>query len=178
MIFHQFHLTQIIFNLNIWIIVIWTNYGTYLLFTVIPKFLYNGTRMFHRKVLGKLLLSYSIQSLCFPSRNHNQLWSTRKLQSQMPCIKRNIYIQIMKLLYSNAMGGFIYNFWCSLWSIHHLQMTSSKGFQHHFKSCLLWFLHEKEYSFYTNLFYCTEMRWLFISSTAIWVTGSDTNSVA
>ena len=133
MIFHQFHLTQIIFNLNIWIIVIWTNYGTYLLFTVIPKFLYNGTRMFHRKVLGKLLLSYSIQSLCFPSRNHNQLWSTRKLQSQMPCIKRNIYIQIMKLLYSNAMGGFIYNFWCSLWSIHHLQMTSSKGFQHHFK---------------------------------------------
>ena len=31
--------------------------------------------------------------------------------------------------------------------------------------------------FNTHLFYCTEMRWLFISSTAIWVTGSDTSSV-
>ena len=39
-------------------------------------------------------------------------------------------------------------------------------FQHHFKICLLWFLPEKECSFYTHLFWCTEMRWLFISSTA------------
>ena len=54
----------------------------------------------------------------------------------------------------------------------------STTFQHHFKICLLWFLHEKECSFYSHLFCCTEMRWLFISSTAIWVTGSDTGSVA
>ena len=54
----------------------------------------------------------------------------------------------------------------------------STTFQHHFKICLLWFLQKKEYSFYTQLFYCTEMKWLFISSTAIWVTGSDTISVA
>jgi hypothetical protein len=31
---------------------------------------------------------------------------------------------------------------------------------------------------YSYLFCCTEMRWLFISSTAIWVTDSDTSSVA
>jgi hypothetical protein len=54
----------------------------------------------------------------------------------------------------------------------------ANGFQHRFKICLLWLLHEKECSFYTYLFYCTEMRWLFISSRAIWVTGSDTGSVA
>ena len=43
----------------------------------------------------------------------------------------------------------------------------STTFQHHFKICLLQFFHEKECSFYTHLFYCTEMTWLFISSTAI-----------
>ena len=37
---------------------------------------------------------------------------------------------------------------------------------------------EKECSFYTHLFCCTAMRWLFISSTAIWITGSDNSSVA
>ena len=46
-------------------------------------------------------------------------------------------------------------------------MTSSEGFQQHFsiisKKKLLWFLHEKESSFYTHLFYCTEMRRLHIS---------------
>ena len=30
--------------------------------------------------------------------------------------------------------------------------------QHLFKICLLWFLHEKECSFHTHLFCCTEMR--------------------
>ena len=54
----------------------------------------------------------------------------------------------------------------------------STSFQHHLKICLMWFLHKKECSFYTHHFPCTEMRWLFISSTAIWVTGSDTRSVA
>ena len=44
--------------------------------------------------------------------------------------------------------------------------------------CLLWFLQEKKCSFYTYLFCCTEMRWLFISSSAIWVTSSNTGSVA
>ena len=33
-------------------------------------------------------------------------------------------------------------------------------------------------SVYTYPFFCTEMRWMFISSSAIWVTGSDTDSVA
>ena len=46
----------------------------------------------------------------------------------------------------------------------------STTFQLHFKICLLWFLLEKLCSFYTHLFCCTEMRWLFISSTTIWVT--------
>ena len=53
-----------------------------------------------------------------------------------------------------------------------------RTFQHHFKICLLWILHKKECSFYTHLFCCTEIKWLFINSTAIWVTGSDTSSVA
>ena len=59
----------------------------------------------------------------------------------------------------------------SCWPIN-FQIISTT-FQHHFKICLLWFLHEKECCFYTHLFCCTEMRWLFISSTAIWVTVSD-----
>ena len=32
---------------------------------------------------------------------------------------------------------------------------------------VVWLLHEKECSFYSHLFCCTEMRWLFISSSAI-----------
>jgi hypothetical protein len=40
------------------------------------------------------------------------------------------------------------------------------------------FLHEKKCNFYTHLFYCTEIRWLFIGSTAIWVNGLDTGSAA
>ena len=72
---------------------------------------------------------------------------------------------------------------------HHLQMTSIflvdlfsfsniHGLvENPFKICLLLFLNEKECSFYTHLFCCTKMRWLFISSTAIWVTDSDTGSV-
>ena len=41
--------------------------------------------------------------------------------------------------------------------------------------CLQWFLNEKECSFYSYLL----LKWgLFISSTAIWVTGSDARSVA
>ena len=54
----------------------------------------------------------------------------------------------------------------------------SVSFQHHFKIYLLWLLHEKECSFYSYLFCCTEMRWLFISSSAIWVTGSNIGSVS
>ena len=47
----------------------------------------------------------------------------------------------------------------------------STWFQHDFKICLLWFLLKEDCSF-------AEMRWMFISSTAIWVTSSDTGSVA
>ena len=77
----------------------------------------------------------------------------------------------------------------------------STSFGHHFKICLLWLLHEKECSFSSYLFCCTKislfvteeilysitavsdqgstkMRCLFISSSAICVTGSDTGSVA
>ena len=43
-------------------------------------------------------------------------------------------------------------------SEHHLQITSSEGFQHHFKICLLCLLHVKACSFYTYLFCGTEMR--------------------
>ena len=43
------------------------------------------------------------------------------------------------------------------------QFNSRIGVQHHFKICLLWLLNEKECSFYTHLFCCTEMRCLFIS---------------
>ena len=81
---------------------------------------------------------------------------------------------------------FVYQFNSRIGVLFHssFALTDSEGFlisttfQHHFKMCLLWFLHEKECSFYTHLFCCTEIRWLFISSTAIWVTGSDTGSVA
>ena len=69
--------------------------------------------------------------------------------------------------------GFIYTFWFSLSptssiveqgvlvnsSFANDQFRAiSTTFQHHFKICLLWFLHEKECSFYTHLFYCTEIR--------------------
>ena len=54
----------------------------------------------------------------------------------------------------------------------------SASFQHHFKIYLLWLLHEKESSFYYYLFCCTEMTWMFIISTTIWVNGWDTSSVA
>ena len=61
-------------------------------------------------------------------------------------------------------------------------MTSSKGFLHHFNIIsnflLSWLLNEKESSFCTYLFCSTEMTWMFIISTAIWVNGWDTSSVA
>ena len=41
-----------------------------------------------------------------------------------------------------------------------------------FRNLFVVVLHEKECSFYSHIFCCTEMRWLFISSTAVWVTGS------
>ena len=78
-------------------------------------------------------------------------------------------------------GGFpfVYQFSYRIGVLVHSSFARiSTTFQHRFKICLSWFLHEKECSFYTHLFCCTEMRWLFISSTAVWVTGSDTGSVA
>ena len=54
----------------------------------------------------------------------------------------------------------------------------STSFHHHFKICVQWLLHKKECSSYKYLFCCTEMRWLFISSSAKWDTGSDAGSVA
>ena len=61
-------------------------------------------------------------------------------------------------------------------------MTSSKGFQLHFYiiskfvccGCYL----KKNAAFALNSFSCTEMTWMFIISTTIWVNGWDTSSVA
>ena len=39
----------------------------------------------------------------------------------------------------------------------------SATLQHHFKDCLLWVLHEKEWSFYTHLFCCTKVKWISLS---------------
>ena len=50
----------------------------------------------------------------------------------------------------------------------------STSFQTLFVVIVTW----KRISFYPYLFCCTEMRWFFISSSAIWVTGSDISSVA
>ena len=60
-------------------------------------------------------------------------------------------------------------------------MTSLEGFQEHLSiiskvvccGCYL-----KNNVAFTLIFYCIRMRWMFISSTTIWVTGSDTSSVA
>ena len=59
-------------------------------------------------------------------------------------------------------------------------MTSSEVFQHHFSiisKIVCCGCYMKKCSFYTYFFCCTEMTCLFISSSAIWVTGSDTGSV-
>ena len=88
------------------------------------------------------------------------------------------------LLYLEHFRPFVYQFNSRTealvcWSFaNDLFRRISTSFHHHFIIWLLWLLHEKECSFYTYLFCCTEMRWLFISSSAIWVTGSDTGSVA
>ena len=47
-----------------------------------------------------------------------------------------------------------------------------------FQNLFVWLLHEKECSFYTYLFCCTKMRWMFIISSAVSVNGWDTSSVA
>ena len=97
--------------------------------------------------------------------------------------------QALKSITSRHMGNlFLFLPVCSFnsrtWVLVHLSFAndqfrrSSTKFQLHFKICLLWFLHGKECIFYTHLFCYTEMRRLFISSTAIWITGSDTGSVA
>ena len=61
----------------------------------------------------------------------------------------NYYVQV----------GFTYTFLYSLLSTSStLEQCPQFVHLHHFKICLLWFLHEKECSFYTNPFCCTEMR--------------------
>ena len=80
--------------------------------------------------------------------------------------KQNIFFQM-------ALGGFhlhllafpfVYQFNSRIGVLVHSSFANdlfrsiSTTFQHHFKKKLLWFLHEKVCSFYTNLFYCTEMR--------------------
>ena len=114
-----------------------------------------------------------------------------------PCIICTLYIEVCKVeiladrlcvtlfkpfLAFSTMVGFIYTFsisfcqflnsGCSLfiiykWLVQNFRRISTL-FQKNFKICLF----EKDCSFYTNSFCCSEMRWLFISSTTIWVTGS------
>ena len=103
-----------------------------------------------------------LQNTCF-SIHHQQC----KLPSAHSCWNdlKNMAFQVL-----NGIGGFhlhilvfpfVYQFNSRIvalvYSSFH-QMTSSGEFQHHFKICLLLFLYEKECSFYTNLFCCTEMR--------------------
>ena len=99
----------------------------------------------------------------------------------------------MKLAWYVHLGGFhlyllVFPFVYQFYSIIEALVSSSfandefrrisVSFQHHFKIYLLWLLHEKECSFYYYLFCCTEMTWMFIISTTIWVNGWDTSSVA
>ena len=106
--------------------------------------------------------------------------------------KQNIFSHFYIIQLFNAdttLLGFIYTFWHSLSSTSSMNRGSipfiicrwlvqkdfnniSASFQNLFVVFFTW------KSFYTHLFCSTEMRWLFISSTAIWVTGSDTGSVA
>ena len=93
--------------------------------------------------------------------------------------------------WSPLLVGFIYTFWSSLSStssileegfkcIHNLQMTSSERFQQHFsiisKFVFCGFYMRKNAAFTFISF--AVLKWMFISSTAIWVTGSYTSSVA
>ena len=73
------------------------------------------------------------------------------------CMCTYIQQQYEAMLWQNFSGsrmGFIYTFWYSLLSTSSILVCSSfakdyssEGFQHHFKICLLWLLHEKECSF-------------------------------
>ena len=81
---------------------------------------------------------------------------------------------------------FVYQFNSRIGGLDHSSFAndySSEGFQQHFSIvsrfvCCCFYMKKNVCSFFTHLFCCIEMRWLFISSTAIWVTGSDTGSVA
>ena len=90
---------------------------------------------------------------------------------------------------NHTLVGFIYTFQYSLLStssileFHHLQMTSSEGYKQHFsvisKFVCCGFYIKKNVAFTLISFAVrTEMRWMFIRLTVIWVTRSDTSSVA
>ena len=87
---------------------------------------------------------------------------------------KTAYLLKVGFIYTHSVFPLVYWFNSRIGVLFHLIQKISTTFQHHSKICLLWFLHQKECSFYTHLFCCTEMRLMFISSTAIWVTGSDT----
>ena len=85
------------------------------------------------------------------SFNHATFTQKHSKEQCHPLNKRVIIVYLLQRQYKNR---FQPNKWQSKWN----EYTEYLGF-------------------YTHLFCCTEMRWLFISSTAIWVTGSDTGSV-
>ena len=68
----------------------------------------------------------------------------------------NLWILRFFRIIDAIMVGFIYNFWCSLFSTSSILDSGSSPFIIcKWLSCFLWFLHEKECSFYTYLFCCT-----------------------
>ena len=83
---------------------------------------------------------------------------------------------------SSTPFGFIFGLsvqvlFCSSFANYWFKRISAR-FQHHFRICLLWFLHKKECTFYNYRFCCTELRWMLINLTAICFTSLDTGLVA
>ena len=107
-----------------------------------------------KQYLGKE--SFLFTSICFVTCNHMN-------QDDWHLIGKHILFQLV---------FFLEIFTCKE------NKRISTTLQHHFKKCFLCFFHEKQCFFYTYLFCCNKMKWLFISSNAIWVTGSDAGSVA
>ena len=118
------------------------------------------------------------------SQNKRNAFS-RKISKLNKGFRQNLFQIIIKNL--AHCGGFhlhllvfpfIYQFHCRIEALVCSSFENdyfrriSALFQHHFEIRLLWLLHEKECSFYTYPCCCTEIRWLFISSSAVWGTGS------
>jgi hypothetical protein len=75
----------------------------------------------------------------------------------------HLHLSVFVFLYQfNTRIGFLVHFIICKWLVQKDFNNISVSFQ---KFVVV--LHEKERSFYTHLFCCTEMRWLFISATKV-----------